>query len=241
MFTFVSAAPANDGLTRHGIRSISPSRMPNLPNLLTLSRIAAIPVLVAMVALRSPGGDVAACAIFALAAITDWLDGRIARQRKQQSDLGRMLDPIADKLLVGATLMVLAGMGRLDFYGLFPAIVILCREILVSGLREYLAGLSVGLPVTRLAKWKTGLQMAALGILLAGDSGARVLHLAILPVGTIGTVMLWVAALLTLVTGWDYLMAGLRHAVPSLAAQPEPRLGPAVPAVERLQTDSVVN
>jgi cardiolipin synthase len=145
--------------------------------------------------------------------------------------------------------MVLAGTGRLSFYGLFPAIVIMCREILVSGLREYLAGLSVGLPVTKLAKWKTGLQMAALGILLAGDSGAGVLHLAFLPVGRIGTVMLWAAALMTLVTGWDYLMAGLRHAVPSFAAptlpaRPDPRLGPAVPAVERLKTsahpDSVV-
>jgi cardiolipin synthase len=210
--------------------------MPNLPNLLTLSRIAAIPVLVALVALRSPGADVAACAVFTLAGITDWLDGRIARQQKLQSDLGRMLDPIADKLLVGATLMVLAGMGRLTFISLFPAIVIMCREILVSGLREYLAGLSVGLPVTRLAKWKTGLQMTALAILLAGDSGAAVLHLSALPIGLIGTVMLWAAALLTLVTGWDYLMAGLRHAVPSLATPPEPRHGPAVPAVERLQT-----
>jgi cardiolipin synthase len=210
--------------------------MPNLPNLLTLSRIAAIPLLVALVALRRPGGDVAACAVFTLAGITDWLDGRIARQQKLQSDLGRMLDPIADKLLVGATLMVLAGMGRLDFYALFPAIVIMCREILVSGLREYLAGLSVGLPVTRLAKWKTGLQMTALAILLAGDSGAAVLHLSALPIGTI---MLWAAALLTLVTGWDYLMAGLRHAVPSLAAAPDQRLGPAIPAVERLKNDSV--
>jgi cardiolipin synthase len=213
--------------------------MPNLPNLLTLSRIAAIPLLVALVALRRPGGDVAACAVFTLAGITDWLDGRIARQQKLQSDLGRMLDPIADKLLVGATLMVLAGMGRLDFYALFPAIVIMCREILVSGLREYLAGLSVGLPVTRLAKWKTGLQMTALAILLAGDSGAAVLHLSALPIGLIGTIMLWAAALLTLVTGWDYLMAGLRHAVPSLAAAPDQRLGPAIPAVERLKNDSV--
>jgi cardiolipin synthase len=210
--------------------------MPNLPNLLTLSRIAAIPLLVALVALRSPDGDVAACAVFTLAGITDWLDGRIARQQKLQSDLGRMLDPIADKLLVGATLMVLAGMGRLDFYALFPAIVIMCREILVSGLREYLAGLSVGLPVTRLAKWKTGLQMTALAILLAGDSGAAVLHLAALPIGLIGTIMLWAAALLTLVTGWDYLMAGLRHAVPSLAAPPDQHLGPAIPTVERLKT-----
>jgi cardiolipin synthase len=122
-----------------------------------------------------------------------------------------MLDPIADKLLVGATLITLAGLGRLQRYGLYPAIVILCREILVSGLREYLAGLSVGLPVTKLAKWKTGLQMAALGTLLAGDSGAAVLGLGALPVGAIGQAMLWGAAVLTLVTGWDYLNAGLRH------------------------------
>ncbi len=191
--------------------------------MLTLSRIAAIPVMVALVALRTPVGDVAACTAFGLAGLTDFLDGRIARQRKLQSELGRMLDPIADKLLVGATLMVLAGQGRLPDHGLYPAIVILCREILVSGLREYLAGLSVGLPVTRLAKWKTGLQMAALGTLLAGDSGAAVLHLGFLPVGLIGTAMLWAAALLTLVTGWDYLMAGIRHVVPSLA---QPMTGP---------------
>jgi cardiolipin synthase len=194
----------------------------NLPNLLTLSRIAAIPVLVALMAWRTPQGDVAACALFALAGFTDWLDGRIARQQKLHTDLGRMLDPIADKLLVGATLIALAGLGRLDHDGLYPAIVIMCREILVSGLREYLAGLSVGLPVTRLAKWKTGLQMAALGTLIAGDSGAAVLHLSAIP--------------LTLVTGWDYLMAGLRHVVPSLAVPPEPTRGPAVPAVERLST-----
>jgi cardiolipin synthase len=189
--------------------------LPNLPNLLTLSRIASIPVLVALVAWRTPAGDVAACAVFAVAGITDWLDGRIARQRQLLSDLGRMLDPIADKLLVGATLMVLAGQDRLPSHGLYPAIVILCREILVSGLREYLAGLAVGLPVTKLAKWKTGLQMAALGTLLAGDSGAAVLHLGFLPVGVIGIVMLWAAAALTLVTGWDYLLAGLDHVRPN--------------------------
>jgi cardiolipin synthase (CMP-forming) len=130
------------------------------------------------------------------------------------SELGRMLDPIADKLLVGATLMVLAGEGRLGALGLFPAIVVLCREILVSGLREYLASLSVGLPVTRLAKWKTGLQMVALGLLLAGDSGARALGWRGVPVAAAGEAMLWLAALLTLVTGWDYLVAGLRHASP---------------------------
>ncbi len=208
--------------------------MPNLPMLLTLSRIAAIPVLVALVALRTPGGDVAACVVFALAGITDYLDGRIARQRKMLSELGRMLDPIADKLLVGATLMVLAGQGRLPDHGLYPAIVIMCREILVSGLREYLAGLSVGLPVTRLAKWKTGLQMAALGTLLAGDSGARVIHLGFLPVGVIGTAMLWAAALLTLVTGWDYLMAGIRHVVPSMAPAPPPAKAGPLPFGEKV-------
>ncbi len=199
----------------------------NLPNLLTLSRIAAIPVLVALVALRTPGGDVAAMLVFAAAGITDFLDGRIARNRKMLSDLGRMLDPIADKLLVGATLMVLAGQARLPYHGLYPAIVILCREILVSGLREYLAGLSVGLPVTRLAKWKTGLQMAALGTLLAGDDGAAVLHLGFLPVGQIGIVMLWAAALLTLITGWDYLRAGLDHVRHKLRDAPAP--APVVP------------
>ena len=189
----------------------------DLPNLLTLSRIAAIPLLVALASLRTPAGDAAACGVFALAGITDWLDGRLARSWAQSSDIGRMLDPIADKLLVGATLMVLVGLGRTTPLGLYPAIVILCREILVSGLREYLAGLRIGLPVTRLAKWKTGVQMAALGTLLAGDGTARILHMPWLPASAIGEALLWVAAALTLLTGWDYLVAGLRHAT---AAQP---------------------
>jgi cardiolipin synthase len=184
----------------------------DLPNVLTLSRIVAVPVLVALAALGTPGGDLAACLVFSAAAITDYFDGKLARERAQTSDLGRLLDPIADKLLVGAALMVLAGAARLGPAGLYPAIVIMLREILVSGLREYLAGLRVGLPVTRLAKWKTGVQMAALGTLLAGDSGAIPLHLAMLPVTLIGATLLWVAALLTLVTGWDYLVSGLRHA-----------------------------
>ena len=184
----------------------------DLPNLLTLSRIAAIPVLVVLVALHDPGADLAACIVFSLAAITDYLDGYLARVRRQISDLGRMLDPIADKLLVGATLMLLVGHGRLTAFGLYPAIVILLREIMVSGLREYLAGIRIGLPVTRLAKWKTGFQMGALGALLAGDTTAKLLGLSALPVSLIGEAMLWAAAVLTLVTGWDYLPAGLRHA-----------------------------
>ena len=184
----------------------------SLPNLLTLSRIVAVPVLVLLVALRAPAADLAACAVFSVAAITDYFDGRIARNRRQISDLGRMLDPIADKLLVGAALMLLAGFGRLVPWAIYPAIVILLREILVSGLREYLAGLRVGLPVTQLAKWKTGFQMGALGTLLAGDPAARLLGIGWLPVQAIGEMQLWVAAVLTLWTGWDYLMAGLRHA-----------------------------
>ena len=184
----------------------------DLPNVLTLSRIAAIPLLVLFVALRTPGGDIAACAVFGVAAITDYFDGNLARSRKQQSDLGRMLDPIADKLLVAAALMMLVGLDRLSPLALYPAIVIMLREILVSGLREYLAGIRIRLPVTNLAKWKTGFQMGALGALLAGDTGAPVLHLGWLPVSIIGEAMLWIAAALTLVTGWDYLTAGLRHA-----------------------------
>jgi cardiolipin synthase len=184
----------------------------DLPNLLTLSRIATIPLLVILVALRSPGGDVAACVVFGLAGITDYFDGKLARDRRQTSDLGRMLDPIADKLLVGAALMMLVGMSRMSVWGLYPAVVIMLREILVSGLREYLAGIRVGLPVTRLAKWKTTFQMGALGTLLIGDSGAAQIGLGMIPVTSIGEVMLWAAALLTLLTGWDYLTAGLRHA-----------------------------
>ena len=195
----------------------------DLPNLLTLSRIAAIPLLVALIAARHPVTDFIACVVFAAAAITDYFDGKLARAWRQQSDLGRMLDPIADKLLVGAVLMMLVGMDRLSPYALYPAIVIMLREILVSGLREYLAGIRIGLPVTSLAKWKTGFQMGALGTLIAGDTSARVLHLTFLPVSTIGEVMLWAAAVLTLVTGWDYLLAGFRHASAPRERGPAPR------------------
>lgn len=194
----------------------------DLPNLLTLSRIAAIPLVVALAALREPWADLAACAVFSIAALTDYFDGRLARERRQISALGRMLDPIADKLLVGATLIMLVGEERLSPWGLYPAIVILLREILVSGLREYLAEMRAHLPVTRLAKWKTGFQMGALGTLLAGDPTAWLLHLGFLPVSAIGEAMLWIAAALTIVTGWDYLTAGLRHATDPSRAKPIP-------------------
>ena len=193
--------------------------MTDLPNMLTLSRIAVIPVMVVLAAIRTPGTDFAACVVFSLAAITDYFDGKLARDYGTTSDLGRMLDPIADKLLVGAALMMLVGTNRLSHAGLYPAIVIMLREILVSGLREYLAGMRIGLPVTSLAKWKTGFQMGALGVLLAGPASATLLGIPWLPVTVIGEVMLFTAAALTLVTGWDYLLAGLRHAS---APRPQP-------------------
>jgi cardiolipin synthase len=183
----------------------------DLPNILTLSRIAAIPLLVLLVAIGAPWADLLAALLFAAAAVTDYLDGRLARERLQLSDLGRMLDPIADKLLIGATLMALVGFGHLPAGGIYPSIVIMLREILVSGLREYLAEIRIGLPVTRLAKWKTGVQMVALGLLLLGQGGAHLIGLGALPMAWIGGTLLWGAAVLTLVTGWDYLNAGLRH------------------------------
>jgi cardiolipin synthase (CMP-forming) len=178
----------------------------SLPNLLTLSRIAAIPLVIATFYMPPPYGPWIGCALFALAGFTDWLDGQLARMWQQQSELGRFLDPIADKLLVAAILFMLAALQRISALALFPALVILSREILVSGLREHLAILKVRVPVSRLAKWKTGLQMGAIGCLLIGDAGPSVLALA-----WVGELMLWAAALLTLVTGYDYLRAGLMH------------------------------
>jgi cardiolipin synthase (CMP-forming) len=187
-----------------------------LPNLLTLSRIVAIPLVVITFYVPSPYGPWIGCGIFAVAGFTDWLDGRLARLWQQQSELGRFLDPIADKLLVAAVLFMLAarqlreapppGTLALTILFVLPALVILSREILVSGLREHLAGLRVSVPVSRLAKWKTGLQMGAIGVLLVGDAGPSWL-----PVTLIGELMLWAAAVLTMVTGYDYLRAGLVH------------------------------
>jgi len=177
-----------------------------LPNLLTLSRIVAIPLVIVTFYLPSPLGPWAGCVIFSLAAVTDWLDGRLARLWQQQSELGRFLDPIADKLLVAATLFMLGATQRISQPAILPALVILSREILVSGLREHLAGLRVRVPVSRLAKWKTAIQMVAIGVLLVGDAGP-----AFLPVRGLGETLLWLAAALTLMTGYDYLHAGLAH------------------------------
>jgi cardiolipin synthase len=178
----------------------------SLPNLLTLSRIAAIPLLIALLYWETPVGRWIACALFIVACVTDYLDGLLARHRAEVSAIGRFLDPIADKLLVAAVLLMLVAIEAIRGLAIFPALVILCREILVSGLREYLAEIRVPMPVSKMAKWKTTVQMVALGFLVVGDAGP-----AALPVHLIGVIGLWVAGAMTLVTGYDYLSRGLRH------------------------------
>jgi CDP-diacylglycerol--glycerol-3-phosphate 3-phosphatidyltransferase/cardiolipin synthase len=195
--------------------SISPARSRarrtfNLPNILTFGRVLIVPMVVACLfwpdefSLRWT-----ALALFTAAAVTDFFDGYLARIWDQQSALGRMLDPIADKLLVSAVLMILVADGTIKSWSVWAAIVILCREILVSGLREFLAELKVSLPVSKIAKWKTTVQLIALGFLIAGRAGEEVLP------GTvrIGLGLLWISAILTLYTGWDYMKAGIKHVV----------------------------
>jgi cardiolipin synthase (CMP-forming) len=180
--------------------------MLNLPNLLTISRIAVIPPMVGAFFLDKGWANIIACVLFVGASLTDFFDGYLARSWKQQSDIGRFLDPVADKLLVAAAILMLVGFDRLGGVQVLAALVILCREILVSGLREFLAELRVGVPVSRLAKWKTGIQMAAIALLLLGDSGP-----AWLAPDDVGAALLWLAAGLTLITGYDYLRDGLKH------------------------------
>jgi len=179
----------------------------NLPNLLTYGRIAAVPALVGCFFLEGDFGRWLALAIFIAAGITDFLDGYVARAWSQQSPLGRMLDPIADKLLVAAALLMLAAMQTIAGWSLWAGVIILSREILVSGLREFLAEVRVSVPVTTLAKYKTTTQLVAIGFLLAGPAGDKIWEWTTLT----GLTLLWISALLTLYTGYDYLRAGLHH------------------------------
>lgn len=176
----------------------------DLPNRLTLSRIAVIPLLVGLLFLPGAFWQWLALLIYIAACITDYFDGKLARQRAQVSALGRFLDPIADKLLVAAIILALVAVDRIDGWLVLPALVILCREVLVSGLREYLAELQVSVPVSKLAKWKTTVQMVALGLLILGPAGP-------MGIATLGAIGLWIAAALTIVTGYDYLRVGLHH------------------------------
>ncbi len=178
--------------------------MYNLPNLLTLSRIVVIPIIFLSVYITTKSWAVFAAILFIVASITDYFDGYLARSRNETSAFGRLLDPIADKLLVSSALVVLlAKPGMIEYkISYIPVIVILCREILVSGLREFLREVNVGMPVTRLAKWKTGFQMTALSMMLLKGVWYW---------GGIGEVLLWVAGVLTFITGYQYFQRSLEY------------------------------
>ena len=207
--------------------------MLTLPNILTLSRILVIPPMVGAFYLDKNWANIIACALFVSASLTDFFDGYFARSWSQQSDIGRFLDPVADKLLVAAAILMLVGFGRLNGLQVIAALIILCREILVSGLREFLAELRIGMPVSKLAKWKTGIQMTAIALLLLGESGPRWLE-----PENIGAWLLWVAAGLTLITGYDYLRDGLKHmSTTSVSTQHERDPAPA-PAKARVSESS---
>lgn len=196
----------------------------NLPNLLTYFRIALVPAVVVCFYIPGNLSHWIALALFIIAGLTDFFDGYLARAWEQQSKLGRMLDPIADKLLVAVVLIALTWQDIIAGFSLWAAIIILCREILVSGLREFLAELRVSVPVTQLAKWKTAIQMVALGFLLAGPAADKILP----GVTETGITLLWAAAILTLYTGIDYFRAGIVH-----LREDEPAKKPQPPAAEQ--------
>lgn len=175
----------------------------NIPNYLTYLRMAIIPAITAVFFIKGDWGYYLATALFFIAGVSDWLDGYLARIWQVESSIGRVLDPIADKLLVATVLMLLVATDRAD---LLPSIAIVCREILVSGLREFLAEIRIGMPVSKLAKIKTAVQMLAIGCLLLGAGAPIGLHAELLGQG-----LLWLAALLTLVTGYAYVRIGLKH------------------------------
>ncbi len=180
------------------------SYISTLPNVLTLSRIVLIPVVMVAFYVNTTLSKWIAVIAFISACLTDFLDGYIARLMKQTTKFGQFLDPIADKLLIASTLLLLAGFDRISRISFLPAIVILCREILVSGLREYLSALHVAMPVSYLAKWKTLIQMTAIAFLLVGDIHG-------ISMAIPGEVLLWIAALLTLITGYDYFRTSLKY------------------------------
>ena len=178
-----------------------------LPNMLTLSRIVVIPLLIVSFFMAQPLGSHIAFVLFTLAGITDFFDGYFARKTGAVSKVGQFLDPIADKLMVAAVIIMVVAVQWVDGIHVVAAVIIMCRELLVSGLREFLAGNQVDVPVTWIAKWKTTFQMVALGA-LCWTLGAPELGL---PAYEIGIACLWLAAILTLYTGYDYMRAGLKH------------------------------
>ncbi len=185
--------------------------MLTLPNLLTLSRIFAVPVLVALLWDAGWLGYICAFVLYCIVGATDYLDGYLARSQGTVSKLGIFLDPIADKIMVASVIVMLIFTRDIEGLHVIAAIVILLREIIVSGLREFLAGLSVSVPVSQLAKWKTAFQMVALGALILAGAVHHGAWAGFEWVKMVGLVSLWMAAVLTLITGWDYLRAGLKH------------------------------
>ncbi|MFA7588311.1 MAG: CDP-diacylglycerol--glycerol-3-phosphate 3-phosphatidyltransferase [Novosphingobium sp.] len=189
--------------------------MLTLPNLLTLSRIVTVPLLVALLWWPSwEAGYLMAFGLYSLMGVTDYFDGYLARSQGTVSKLGVFLDPIADKIMVAAVILVLTGKGVIEGIHVIAALVILLREIAVSGLREFLAGLKVSVPVSQLAKWKTTFQIVALGALILKGGApdfALPFTAGLGTPGNVGLVTLWAAAVLTAVTGWDYLRVGLKH------------------------------
>jgi CDP-diacylglycerol--glycerol-3-phosphate 3-phosphatidyltransferase/cardiolipin synthase len=180
--------------------------MLTLPNLLTLSRIVAMPVMVLLLWRPSPGDYALAFVLYTLVGITDYFDGYLARAQGAVSKLGVFLDPIADKIMVATVIVMLVFTRAIDGPAVVAAVIILVREIAVSGLREFLAQLAVSVPVSQLAKWKTTFQLVALGALILGGAWISQPWVAL-----VGLFCLWAAAGLTLITGWDYLRVGLKH------------------------------
>ncbi len=184
-----------------------------IPNILTIGRIIIVPIFVVTFFIPGLFGDLIPFFLFVIASFTDYLDGLLARLFKEESKLGELLDPIADKILVAAALILLVMNGTIKNYEVIAAIIILTREILISGLREFLAKVSISMPVTSLTKLKTFLQMLSIAILLTGDSGNKIINFQDYNAQTIGIILLWLSAFLTLYTGYDYLIKGIDHAI----------------------------
>jgi cardiolipin synthase len=184
-----------------------------IPNILTIGRIIIVPIFVLTFFIPGFFGDLIPFFLFVIASFTDYLDGLLARLFKEESKLGELLDPIADKILVAAALILLVMNGVIKNYEVIAAIIILTREILISGLREFLAKGSITMQVTSLSKLKTFIQMIAIAILLTGESGNKVINFQDYNAQTIGIILLWLSAFLTLYTGYDYLRRGIDHAI----------------------------
>ena len=178
----------------------------NISNILTIIRIAIIPIIVLCIYLTNPYFGWIAFILFCLAGITDYFDGYLARLRNEVTNFGTFLDPIADKLLVAAVILILTSKGVIKDWDTIPALIILLREITVSGLREYLAGIKISIPVSRIAKAKTFLQLAALGLLILSESNLNLLFVLYL-----GKFFLWIAGILTLYTAYDYIKGSIKH------------------------------